>query len=132
MLYSLADGLSLTPQPHQPANCNGPQIDRLEFMHSRGILHRDIQLGNTVVGLPPNDQTLYMIDFGFSKQYIDRTTGRHIEPERRKRDFIGNYWFRFGRQWRFVGEVFIIPSVPLTFIATAKVRMCIWHARDRP
>ena len=62
-------------------------------MHGRGILHRDIQLGNCAVGLPPNEQTVYMIDFGFSKQYIDPKTNRHIPDSKVKRDFIGNYWF---------------------------------------
>lgn len=62
-------------------------------MHGRGILHRDIQLGNCVIGSPPNEHTIYMIDFGFSKQYIDPTTNRHIPDSKVKRDFIGNYWF---------------------------------------
>lgn len=53
----------------------------------------DIQLGNAVVGLPPHEKTVYMIDFGFSKRYIDPTTSRHLEDSRRPRDFIGNYWF---------------------------------------
>ena len=64
-------------------------------MHSCGVLHRDIQLGNCVVGLPPNEKIIYMIDFGFSKQYIDPYTGRHIPDSNLKRDFIGNYWFRW-------------------------------------
>ncbi|TDL23123.1 kinase-like protein [Rickenella mellea] len=68
-------------------------IERLEFMHSRDILHRDIQLGNCVIGLPPNERLIYMIDFGFSKRYIDPTTRRHIPDSKAKRDFIGNYWF---------------------------------------
>ncbi|KIP08079.1 hypothetical protein PHLGIDRAFT_104812 [Phlebiopsis gigantea 11061_1 CR5-6] len=68
-------------------------ISRLEFMHNRGILHRDIQLGNCVVGLHPNETTVYMIDFGFSKRYIDPYTGKHLEDSTKKRDFIGNYWF---------------------------------------
>ncbi|KAJ7147493.1 kinase-like domain-containing protein [Mycena crocata] len=68
-------------------------ITRLEFMHSRGILHRDIQLGNCVIGLPPNEKIIYMIDFGFSKRYIDPYTQLHIPDSRAKRDFIGNYWF---------------------------------------
>lgn len=68
-------------------------ISRLEFMHARGVLHRDIQLGNCVVGLPPNERTIYMIDFGFSKRYIDPYTNRHIPDSNAKRDFIGNYWF---------------------------------------
>ncbi|KAJ3910615.1 kinase-like domain-containing protein [Lentinula edodes] len=68
-------------------------ISRLEFMHSRGILHRDIQLGNATIGLPPDEKTIYMIDFGFSKRYIDAYTHRHIPDSKAKRDFIGNYWF---------------------------------------
>ncbi|KAF5369489.1 hypothetical protein D9758_002645 [Tetrapyrgos nigripes] len=66
-------------------------IARLEFMHTRGILHRDIQLGNCTIGLPPNEKTIYMIDFGFSKKYIQ--DGKHIPDSKQKRDFIGNYWF---------------------------------------
>ena len=62
-------------------------------MHGRGILHRDIQLGNCTIGLPPHEKTIYMIDFGFSKQYIDPRTNRHIPDSKVKRDFIGNYWF---------------------------------------
>ena len=62
-------------------------------MHNRGILHRDIQLGNCVTGLGPDANTIYMIDFGFSKFYIDQYTRRHIPDSRAPRDFIGNYWF---------------------------------------
>ena len=62
-------------------------------MHSRGILHRDIQLGNCTLGLDETEQTIYMIDFGFSKRYIDPRTHKHIPNSKAKRDFIGNYWF---------------------------------------
>lgn len=68
-------------------------VARLQLMHNRGLLHRDIQLGNCVVGLPPNEKTIYMIDFGFSKRYIDPKTKAHIPDSNAKRDFIGNYWF---------------------------------------
>ncbi|KAI0247145.1 kinase-like domain-containing protein [Lactifluus subvellereus] len=66
-------------------------ITRLEFMHSRGVLHRDIQLGNCVIGLEARHETIYMIDFGFAKQYVD-SKQRHI-ANRAERSFIGNYWF---------------------------------------
>ncbi|KAH9889774.1 CK1/CK1 protein kinase [Cubamyces lactineus] len=68
-------------------------ISRLEWMHTHGVLHRDIQLGNCVLGLPPNNKTIYMIDFGFSKFFIDQRTKRHIPDSKEPRDFIGNYWF---------------------------------------
>ncbi|KAI6123942.1 kinase-like domain-containing protein, partial [Pisolithus croceorrhizus] len=68
-------------------------ITRLQTMHNREVLHRDIQLGNCVVGCPPNENTIYMIDFGFSKRYVDPFTRRHIPDSKMKREFLGNYWF---------------------------------------
>lgn len=88
------------------------QISRLEFMHSRGILHRDIQLGNCVIGLPPHEKTIYMIDFGFSKRYLDPHTHRHIPDSRVKRDFIGNYWFRSVTWFRICRIVLNTPPAP--------------------
>jgi casein kinase 1 len=67
------------------------QISRLEFMHSRGVLHRDIQLGNCVIGLEPKHETIYMIDFGFAKRYLDNRQ-KHI-ANRAERSFVGNYYF---------------------------------------
>lgn len=68
-------------------------IARLQIMHNREVLHRDIQLGNCAIGLKPEEETIYMIDFGFSKRYIDPYTRRHIPDSKQKRDFLGNYWF---------------------------------------
>lgn len=68
-------------------------IARLQIMHNREVLHRDIQLGNCAIGLTPEEETIYMIDFGFSKRYIDAHTRRHIPDSKQKRDFLGNYWF---------------------------------------
>ncbi|KAI9443107.1 kinase-like domain-containing protein [Lactarius indigo] len=66
-------------------------ISRLEFMHSRGVLHRDIQLGNCVIGREPKHETIYMIDFGFAKRYLD-SKQKHI-ANRAERSFVGNYYF---------------------------------------
>ncbi|KIJ17893.1 hypothetical protein PAXINDRAFT_130380 [Paxillus involutus ATCC 200175] len=68
-------------------------ISRLQTMHNREVLHRDIQLGNCVIGLTPNETMIYMIDFGFSKRYIDAVSRRHIPDSKQRRDFLGNYWF---------------------------------------
>jgi hypothetical protein len=43
--------------------------------------------------LKPEEETIFMIDFGFSKRYIDAHTRRHIPDSKQKRDFLGNYWF---------------------------------------
>ncbi|KAH9046177.1 kinase-like domain-containing protein [Lactarius hengduanensis] len=66
-------------------------ISRLEFMHSRGVLHRDVQLGNCVIGREPKHETIYMIDFGFAKRYLDGKQ-KHI-ANRAERSFVGNYYF---------------------------------------
>ena len=66
-------------------------MSRLELMHSRGVLHRDIQLGNCVIGREPKHETIYMIDFGFAKRYLDGRQ-KHI-ANRAERSFVGNYYF---------------------------------------
>ena len=103
-------------------------------MHSRGILHRDIQLGNCVLGLEPRHETLYMIDFGFSKFYIDPHTKRHIPDSRAPRDFIGNYWFSSVRV-HCQGRGALFPSPPLLRFFPPPLRRSPWigwsHAHKR-
>jgi len=63
-------------------------IDRLMFLHSRGIIHRDLKPDNFLVGTNPDDENLYIIDFGLSKRYVNAATGNHI-PMRKRDDFVG-------------------------------------------
>ena len=53
-------------------------LDRLEYIHSKNYIHRDIKPQNFVNGRKdPN--IIYIIDFGFSHQYKSSRTGKHIK-----------------------------------------------------
>ncbi|KQK03424.1 casein kinase 1-like protein 3 isoform X2 [Brachypodium distachyon] len=63
-------------------------LTRIEFMHSKGYLHRDIKPDNFLMGLGRKANQLYVIDFGLAKRYRDSTTNRHI-PYRENKNLTG-------------------------------------------
>jgi len=62
------------------AYCGMELLKRFQFIHSKGIVFRDVKPEQFCVGNVnnPRDQTIYVVDFGLSSFYRDPITRRHI------------------------------------------------------
>ncbi|RAL43454.1 hypothetical protein DM860_012595 [Cuscuta australis] len=63
-------------------------LNRVEYMHARGLLHRDIKPDNFLMGLGRKANQVYIIDYGLAKKYRDFQTHKHI-PYRENKNLTG-------------------------------------------
>lgn len=93
--------LGLSPWPEQVALCTFavsvwsdllsphlPQISRIEYIHSKNFIHRDVKPDNFLMGLGKKGNLVYIIDFGLAKKYRDARTHQHI-PYRENKNLTG-------------------------------------------
>jgi casein kinase I family protein HRR25 len=75
------------------ATCSRPfspsfQISRIEYIHSRNFIHRDIKPDNFLMGIGKRGNQVNVIDFGLAKKYRDPKTHLHI-PYRENKNLTG-------------------------------------------
>ncbi|KAL8102602.1 casein kinase 1-like protein 2 [Apium graveolens] len=63
-------------------------INRVEFVHTKSFLHRDIKPDNFLMGLGRRANQVYVIDFGLAKKFRDSSTHQHI-PYRENKNLTG-------------------------------------------
>jgi serine/threonine protein kinase len=63
-------------------------LQRIEHVHESGFIHRDIKPENFLIGINENSNLIYLIDFGLSKRYKDKSTKQHLSY-RENRNLIG-------------------------------------------
>lgn len=62
-------------------------INRLEAMHRKGFIHRDLKANNFMIGRAEKKNIVYIIDFGLAKRYKDKN-GIHI-PYKEGKSLVG-------------------------------------------
>ncbi|KFW75911.1 Casein kinase I isoform gamma-2, partial [Phalacrocorax carbo] len=65
-------------------------ITRMEYVHTKSLIYRDVKPENFLVGRPGSKRqhTIHIIDFGLAKEYIDPETKKHI-PYREHKSLTG-------------------------------------------
>ncbi|EAS06784.2 kinase domain protein (macronuclear) [Tetrahymena thermophila SB210] len=63
-------------------------IQRVESVHYKSYIHRDIKPDNFLIGLGKKSNTIYVIDYGLGKKFRDSKTHQHI-PYRENKNLTG-------------------------------------------
>ena len=91
------------------------QINRIEYIHSKNFIHRDVKPDNFLMGLGKKGNLVYIIDFGLAKKYRDARSHQHI-PYRENKNLTGTARYASINTHLGIGErifVFDVESLSL-------------------
>ncbi len=63
-------------------------VTRVEYVHSKNYIHRDIKPDNFLIGLGKRSNQVFLIDFGLAKKFRDAKTHQHI-PYKENKNLTG-------------------------------------------
>jgi casein kinase 1 len=68
------------------AHANLLQLSRVQTIHEKNLIYRDIKPDNFLIGRPGSKSAnvIHVVDFGMAKQYRDPKTKQHIPYRERK------------------------------------------------
>jgi serine/threonine protein kinase len=71
------------------------QLQRLQFIHSRNLIHCDLKPSNIMIGVGVQADVVHLIDFGLSKEFRDAKTHRHTQmiPHTKPHSLVGTAVF---------------------------------------
>lgn len=87
------------------------QVSRIEYIHSKNFIHRDVKPDNFLMGLGKKGNLVYIIDFGLAKKYRDARTHQHI-PYRENKNLTGTARYASINTHLGIGNFFPPPPPP--------------------